>query len=92
MISPIAQITRLPDPIDEKDVFLRSQVNEFLKWVHCILDGGKNTNVNLRHWFNEFSQKKQYTSRKKACIRRTLIQVLKEKPILNADHFLEQLQ
>ena len=92
MINPILQITRLPDPIDEKDTFLRSQVDEFFNWIKHILEDGQNTKVNLRHWFNEFSKMKQYHSRKRACIKRTLVTVLKEKPFLNSDIFLEQFQ
>ena len=89
---PVIQLMSVPRPIDEGDSYLRAQVDEFLDWVSDLTDSGNNTNANMRHWFNQFSQKKKYHSRKKASVRHILLNVLSENPFPNSEMFLEQFK
>ena len=88
----VLQITRLPVPVNEEDRYLRSQVSEFLNWIDHIIQGGQNTDAQMRYWFNVYSKKNHYSSRKKAYVRRTLTKVLSENPFENSEVFLEQFQ
>jgi len=88
----VISIKTMPAPINEAETYLKAQAELFFGWINEFSDGGENTKVNMKFWFDEFSRLQKYNRREKKYIQEMVIKELQLRKFKNKKIFKEQFQ